>query len=51
MLYFIDDQAKWLLTEPQLRAYLSEHGIANPPPAIPVAGRWRGKNLYSANVA
>ena len=41
---------RWLLTEPQLRAHLDERGLTMRSD-VPVAGQWRGKQLYDPKAA
>ena len=41
---------RWLLTEPQLRAYLNERGVVMRSD-VPANGRWRRKPLYDPKAA
>ena len=50
MIYDFDGEARWLLTEPQLRAYLDERGVQMAGD-VPIAARWRGTALYDARTA
>jgi len=52
MPYYVDknDQLVWLLTEPQLRAYLDERGVVMRSD-VPANGQWRGKPLYDPKAA
>ena len=43
--HLMGEELCWLLTEPQLRAYLDERGVRMAGD-VPIAARWRGTALY-----
>ena len=48
--YAVNGELRRLLTEPQLRAHLAEHGLEMRAD-VPVAAQWQGKPLYDAGAA